>query len=450
MIRFSCESCGQHYEVDDDLAGKEAECTSCGADFKIPDVQETVVDPTPKPAPKPAPQEIAKPPSLSLPNSFKEKIKAREQQAQKKDGMQAESPMQGGGAGSCPKCGAELASSSAVICTQCGQNLKLGMNVNTIKNAKVAGKLGVAIGTGAAAALLSGGIWAAIAIWTRLEIGWIACLVGGITGAAVCLVTPERSERIGLVAVLLACVGMVAGKMLTAEYFIRDTFKDFASMTKEISKSSKQFGKQFQDLALMGMLADEMREKGELKDNSEEVKKLAPKSGEKASKAYLAAVKKSTKQFKQNMALVKKKFKTLSKADKVRLQKKIERLMLVIPLQEEMIANGEISKPDESWKELAPKTLKEKPSKEYLAAFKKYNMQVAGNMEIIKKKLYSMSDADAERLQGKLSGTVAGQISYWQKLKMVSSYWDILWFLLAISTAWGLGNGTSKFSRQGI
>ena len=443
MIRFSCDNCGQHYEVDDDLAGKEAECTSCGVSFSIPDAQEMPVDPEP--------QEVVKPPSLSLPNSFKEKMKAREQNAEENAVLSTGQKRRGGEkSGACPKCGAELQSASAVICTQCGQNLKLGMNVNTIKNAKVAGKLGVAIGTGAAAALLSGGIWAAIAVWTRLEIGWIACLVGGITGAAVCLVTPERSERIGLVAVLLACVGLVAGKMLTAEYFIRDTFKDFASITKEMSKSGKQFGKKFQDMALMGILADEMRDNGELKDNSKELERLAPVAGEKPSKEYSAALKKSLRQSKQNMAIVKKKFKSLSKADKAQLQKKLERIVLLLPLQKEMIANGEIPKPDESWKELAPKTLKEKPSKEYLTAFKKYNMQVAGNMKIVKKKLYSLSDAEAERLQGELSSLVSGQISYWQKLKMVSSFWDILWFLLAISTAWGLGNGTSKFSRQGL
>ena len=198
-------------------------------------------------------------------------------------------------AGNCPKCGSPLQSASAVICTQCGHNLKAGMNVNTLKKAKTAGKLGFAIGAGAGAALLSGVIWAAIAVWVKLEIGYVACLVGLITGAVVCLVTPERSARMGALAVALACVGMLCGKMLTAEYLIRDTFKSFASMTEKFTKANSKFGKQFQDMALMGMLAEEMRESGEISDtkNNEDLKKLAPKPGEKASKAYLDAWKKS-------------------------------------------------------------------------------------------------------------------------------------------------------------
>ena len=111
-----------------------------------------------------------------------------------------------------------------------------------------------------------------------------------------------------------------------------------------------------------------------------------------------------------------------------------------------MISNGEIPKPDEKWKELAPKSFKEKPSKEYLEALEKYSVQVDENMKKVKKKLFTLSDAEAERLKDNMGSSISNQISYWQKLKMVTSYWDILWFLLAVSTAWGLGNGTSSLS----
>ena len=430
--------------------------------------------------------ESAKVPKLTMPSSFKKQMQKREtgaseevkapplsipgikpqaQEPEKKTEVKApqftmpsdfkqDSDETAGDpdAGNCPKCGSLLQSASAVICTQCGHNLKAGMNVNTLKKAKTAGKLGFAIGAGAGAALLSGVIWAAIAVWIKLEIGYVACLVGLITGAVVCLVTPERSARMGALAVALACVGMLCGKMLTAEYLIRDTFKSFASMTEKFTKANSKFGKQFQDMALMGMLAEEMRESGEISDpkNNEDLKKLAPKPGEKASKAYLDAWKKVGVEAKRNMAKVKKKFAKLSKADKARLKKKMERLILVIPLQQEMISNGEIPKPDEKWKELAPKSFKEKPSKEYLEALEKYSVQVAENMKKVKKKLFTLSDAEAERLKNNMGSSISNQISYWQKLKMVTSYWDILWFLLAVSTAWGLGNGTSSLSRQGL
>jgi hypothetical protein len=460
MIRFNCEKCGQRYKADESFAGEEIECSKCNTMVSVPSMpeseelkvptltlppshaknkeQKSADSPTLKLPPslaKNKEQKSTKPPSLSLPK------KMLEQETEEVPEEVYEK---------CPKCGATLQSANAVICIECEQNVKLGMNINSIKKAKVAGKLGLAIGTGAAAALLSGGIWAAIAVSIKMEIGWIACLVGLITGIAVCLVTQERSQRMGALAVLLACVGMLTGKMLTAEYLIRDTFKSVASITKKFSEVNKKMGKQFQNLALMGMLTEEMRDKGEIKNPYEELKKLAPKYGEKPSKAYLAAEKKANKQLKKNLSKVKKKFGTLSAADKERLQKKLERIALIIPLQQEMIDNGEIPKPDNKWKDLAPKSLKEKPSKEYLAAVNKYAMQIAKNMKKIKKKLYTLSDAEAERLTGKIGSIFSNQISYWQKLKMVTSYWDILWFLLAISTAWGLGNGTSSLSRQGL
>ena len=256
----------------------------------------------------------------------------------------------------------------------------------------------------------------------------------------------------GSLAVILACVGLLTGKMLTAEYLIRDTFDNFTKMAKKFTESNKKMGKQIQDMALMGMLTEEMREKGEINNpyDNEELIKLAPKDGKKPSKAYQDAWKKVAGQSKQNMAKVKKKFAALSAEDKARLQKNLERIVLVLPLQQEMIDRGEIPKPDDAWKDLAPKSFSEKPSKEYLASLAKFSKQTAKNMKKIKKKLYTLSDAEAERLQGKVGSTLANQISYWQKLKMITSYWDILWFLLAISTAWRLGAGTSAFSRQGI
>jgi hypothetical protein len=503
-MRFNCGSCGQRYEADDSFAGENVECSKCGAAISIPKLGQNpeaagetppppvkaAVPPVPETSAEPEPPKI---PKLTMPGSFKKKMQEREaggtpeevkapsftvpalageksqpQETEETPKMKAPKLTMPGSlkekpqdedteessadpsAGDCPKCGSPLQSATAVICTQCGHNLKAGMNVNTLKKAKTAGKLGFAIGAGVGAALLSGVIWAAIAVWLKLEIGYIACLIGFITGAVVCLVTPERSARIGALAVLLACVGMLCGKMLTAEYLIRDTFKSFASMTEKFTKADKKLGKQFQDMALMGMLTDEMMENGELINpyKNDDLKKLAPKIGEKPSKAYLAAWKKADAQAKQNTAKIKKKFAKLSKADKARLQKHLDRLALVIPLQQEMIDNGEIPKPDDKWKELAPKSFKEKPSKEYLEAMQKYSMQVAENMKKVKKKLYTLSDAEAERLKNNMGSTISNQISYWNKLKMVTSYWDILWFLLAVSTAWGLGSGSSSLFQR--
>ena len=365
MIKFNCEKCKQHYEVEKDLAGEEAECTKCGADISIPN------------APEPEPElEPEKPQKLKMP--------ARKPH----HGEEKASEQKSGDNGNCPNCGAELPFANAVICTECGQNLRLGVNVNTLQSAKTAGKLGVAIAVGAATALLSGGIWAAITVWTKLEIGWIALLVGLITGFAVCLVTKERSARVGALAVALACIGMLTGKMLTAEYLIRDRFKDYDQISKEFVQKTD---KQSQEKLLLDILQEEMLANGEITDpyNNEVLNKLAPKLNEKPSQEYKKEYQRFTQKVKLNQAKVKKRFKTLSAANKARLKNKQNRLPLTFILQQEIIESGEISKPDESWKSLAPKNSKEKPSEKYLASFNKYTIQTFTNFRKIKNKLYT-------------------------------------------------------------
>ncbi|MDD5597806.1 MAG: hypothetical protein PHV82_07665 [Victivallaceae bacterium] len=430
MIEFNCEKCGQNYEIDEQHAGAKAECTECGAVFNIPEASM---------AEEPAEPEKVKKSGLRMPDSFKEKMR------QKQADSSHESPKS---SGICPKCRAKLQSDKAVICTECGEHVKLGMNIKTLKTAKAAGKFSLAVGVGAAAALLSGVIWAAIAVWLKMEIGWIACLVGLLTGLAVRLVTPEHSARMGAAAVALACAGLLAGKLLDAEYLIRDTFKSFAKISGELAKVDKKAAAMLRDETQMAVLSDEMSEKGEIGNNNAEVEKLAPKAGEKPSEAYNAALAKNREMNKASRDKVGKKFKSLSKAEKAELQKKVDRLLLIAPLHKEMLAAGELPKPDESWQKLAPKA-GGKPSKEYLDALKKHGEQLTANLKKVKKKLYALSEADAERLRGQLGSTVAGHISYWDKLKMVSSFWDILWFLLAVSTAWGLGSGSSDLLRRG-
>ena len=478
MIRFNCGSCGQRYKAEDDFAGEEMECNKCGATVSIPHPEDIApsaeeIISTVKNAHADGTQEL-KMPKLSLPSSLAKKaentppiptaqntnadstpeskmpkISMPASLAQKTQDEEVEESAQEKTGDACPNCGTTLQSATAIICTECGHNVKMGMNANTVKKAKTAGKLGLAIGIGAGAALLSGGIWAGIAIYFKIEIGWIACLVGLITGAAVCMVTQERSERIGALAVALACIGLLTGKMLSAEYLVLDSFKGLPKMFKKMTQFNGRSGKQSQEDAFLSRLKEEMQDNGEISDpyKSEEVKKIAPKIGEKPSEGYKKALKEASK---QNMAKVKKKLATLSAEDKARLQKIHSRLGLIFPLWEEMIASGEISKPDKKYKDLAPKNIKEKPSKEYLEAKKKYDIQMAENMKKIRVKLAKISDAEAKRLEGEIASSFANRYSYWEKLEMLMSLWDILWFIVAFSIAGKLGTGTSIFSKQGI
>ncbi|HBC86325.1 MAG TPA: hypothetical protein DCZ94_05150 [Lentisphaeria bacterium] len=210
-IRVKCGKCGQEYELEDSDAGQKAEC-QCGAEMivPIPEIPQSVPDSIPL---------------KSKPLSIK-----RQQPVEPPPPTAMEQGSVGDAAGMCPKCKNPV-KSDAVICINCGHNLKLGVNVKTIAKAKVAGSFGLAVGVCAAAALLSGLVWAGIAIYMNLEIGWIAIGVGALTGFAATIFTDERSARLALAAALLAVVGLLTGKLITANYF----FKEF--IVKNISSN---------------------------------------------------------------------------------------------------------------------------------------------------------------------------------------------------------------------
>ena len=179
-INVKCEHCGQSYELEESLAGQTAEC-QCGKEIVIPDI-------------------VAKKPLTSITTEHE-----IPETTYTPDGL-------------CPKCKAPV-KPDAVICIGCGHNLKLGINVKTKAKVKKAGSFGLAVGVGAAASVISGLIWAGIAILLNLEIGWVAIGVGILTGFSAVMFTEERSARLGLAAAGLALCGLLIGKLITANYF---------------------------------------------------------------------------------------------------------------------------------------------------------------------------------------------------------------------------------------
>ena len=71
------------------------------------------------------------------------------------------------------------------------------------------------LAAGLVAALIGGVVWAAIAIFGNLEVGWVAWGIGVAVGGAMALTTPARSRKLAVVAAMLALVGLAAGKAMT-------------------------------------------------------------------------------------------------------------------------------------------------------------------------------------------------------------------------------------------
>ena len=80
-------------------------------------------------------------------------------------------------------------------------------------------KLGKAAVAGAAAALISASIWAAVTVATEYQIGWMAVGVGALVGLVVRRAGNGVEPKFGLMAAALALVGCVGGNLLAAVGF---------------------------------------------------------------------------------------------------------------------------------------------------------------------------------------------------------------------------------------
>jgi hypothetical protein len=193
-MEFKCSKCQNSYEVTEEHAGMEFECSNCQATVSVP-------------------QDLFAKPTVNKPtvSKFNDPLSASP-----KDYVDF-----------CPKCNSPL-EANAIICIECGHNLKLGLNAKTVaktKNvAKTAGKFGIAVTIATVTAIISALIWAGIAIGINMEIGYVAWGIGLAVGGSVILTTQERSFRLGLVAVLLSVFAIFLGKVIYVNYGLKDIF----------------------------------------------------------------------------------------------------------------------------------------------------------------------------------------------------------------------------------
>lgn len=71
----------------------------------------------------------------------------------------------------------------------------------------------LALIAGLVAALIGGGIWAALVLVTNFEIGWVAWGIGGLVGVAMARTTANRTKQLAVAAAGFAVLGLLAGKV---------------------------------------------------------------------------------------------------------------------------------------------------------------------------------------------------------------------------------------------
>lgn len=226
VIKFRCGACGRKMGVPDGYGGKRVKCTGCGETAKVPEPEAEVEELV-----ELEPVEEERDDSL-----FDDLMPAKEPASplltavaapQGAPGASVAAPLRergsSGAAGErlCPKCGA-TARGDAAICINCGHSFKLGVNVQTVANAKkaagLAGRTTFAMIAGGVAALIGGAVWAGIALATDREFGILAWALGGFVGLAVAVVARTQNPMVGFGAAGWTVAGLLLGKLFIFQW----------------------------------------------------------------------------------------------------------------------------------------------------------------------------------------------------------------------------------------
>jgi len=103
------------------------------------------------------------------------------------------------------------------VCFRCGEQVIAELAAERGRAAHYPGALAVGLG----GALLGAAVWAAIAVVTDLEVGYVAVLVGFLAGLGVKF-GAKKKKGVGLqgLAVALSVVGLLVAKYFTFAYFL--------------------------------------------------------------------------------------------------------------------------------------------------------------------------------------------------------------------------------------
>jgi hypothetical protein len=216
LIKFRCEHCGQKLGVPAKYAGKTVRCTGC---------KEGAVVPQPEPEVEPVVDEGLESYDVHEPAAESgSPFDDLDLLGGEPDGLRELAPVAAGAAAagnSCPNCGAQVGP-QAVICVQCGHNLKAGGKVKTKVSKERGGGGGVGISGRTIVAWLVGGVvtgvcvvvWLLVAAFLGRQMNILAWGTGALTGLTVAVVHQRRSLAGGIGAAVLALGGIAAVKGL--------------------------------------------------------------------------------------------------------------------------------------------------------------------------------------------------------------------------------------------
>jgi len=107
------------------------------------------------------------------------------------------------------------------VCDACRQRLQEEMAAAEKGDAS---RFATAVIGGATGAIIGGAAWAAIAVITKLEVGYVALGVGLLAGLGTVIGSGgKKGVSLQMVSVVCAVVGLILGKYFTLAYYIKNT-----------------------------------------------------------------------------------------------------------------------------------------------------------------------------------------------------------------------------------
>jgi hypothetical protein len=420
QIKVRCP-CGVKIRVPAAAAGRKAKCPQCSAVFLIPGTRDaTAATPAPKAAAS-KPRPPAPPASHSSPDDddfMLDELAAMSASAEAVD--TGERP---GGIARCAKCGTVM-QGGAVMCIACGYNVATGKSakVASTKPPKSAAVAKVAMGLGGylAGTILSvvgAGIglviWIVVAMFLGAESGWVAWGIGGLAGVGMLIGYRKESVQGGVTAAGVATAAIVGAK--------------FAVFAVVVIGSGLLEARIVERLALTAHYATlQAREEG-LAFNSSEYDDVLVDQGERVGEM-------TTEEIDQAIAEVK------EWKENRWYNEQYVRDFLVYAEIDNLGAGVELDLPEEDggpspaqWDEW------------YKAATEKVDqMSTKERVQLAKRTSTEHTSFDAEMMDEVLANSEeGGEVATAGAGSFISMFsaWDILWFLLAISSAYKLGSG---------
>jgi len=176
----------------------------------------------------------------------------------------------------CPKCGCEI-DDGAVVCIDCGYNLSSGAKLKTTTSGppatsstrgtkatrpgrslgaiKSLGGFPLVAGAGFGSAILGGMLWGAITKWTHFEFGMLAWAIGLLVGFSMMIFTDRRSVGLGVLASFFAVMGICSGKYFVAKWYIIPMWQQ--EVQDEDSDFNQEFEKGFSEGIAKGIALSE-------------------------------------------------------------------------------------------------------------------------------------------------------------------------------------------------